>query len=455
MQTAFNASTEEILIRLLLQMSVILFVARAVGCLFKRIGQSQSIGEICAGVILGPSVFGWLVPGGFHALFPSEGPQIIPFFSHIGLVLTLFLIGMEFDYGEVPKYGKQVFGVALATLVLPLATGVGLAFGLWPLAPSEKTFLAYALFIGLALAITAIPIMGRILMELKLTKTRVGVLGITTGATKDLCTWFLLALVIGIARPPVDVWKVAKMILLTAALGVIVLTVGRRILERAERALPLKGGKPNPNLLAGLLIMLLLLSAATSRIGIFAIFGAFLSGVAISHRRELAEAVSDRLHDLTILFFLPIFFTYTGLRVDLTKLSSMLWVWLVLVTVAGSLANSIPAYLLSRRTGMDRRESGSMAVLINTPGLMALIILNIGLDLAVIPPTLFSLLMASSLLKNLATTPVLHRLAAKGLPTLGSGGAESLEAKPATLTRPRGVKPIPVQARAVSQAPQG
>jgi Kef-type K+ transport system membrane component KefB len=263
----------------------------------------------------------------------------------------------------------------------------------------------------------------------------------------------VLALVIGIARPPVDVWKVGRMILLTVALGAVVLTVGRRLLERAERAFPVKDGQVDPNLLSGLLIMLLLLSAATSKIGIFAIFGAFLAGVAISHQRRLAEAVSDRLHDLTVLFFLPIFFTYTGLRADLTQLSSTLWIWFAIVTVAGSLANSVPAYWLSRRGGMDRRESGSMAVLINTPGLMALIVLNIGLDLEVIPTVLFSLLMASSLAKNLATTPILHRCAAKGLPALGSASATA--PKPVVRVSQGRTSPIPAQARMRTQPPQG
>lgn len=423
LQTAFNASTEEVVIRLLIQLSVILVAARLVGGLFARFGQSQSVGEIWAGVLLGPSGFGWLLPGAFRVVFPAEGPQLIPYFSHLGLVLTLFLIGMEFDYGNVPKHRRQVFGIALATLLVPFVSGIGLSVWLWKLVPGDTTFPAYALFIGLTMAITAIPIMGRILVELKLTKTRVGVLGITAGALKDLCTWFVLAVVIAIARPPVRVAKLATMVPLTLMLVAVVLTLGRRALARAERAFPLVDGKPHPNLLAGLLVTLLLLSAATSRLGIFAIFGAFLAGAAISHRRALANAVSDRLHDLVIVFFLPIFFAYTGLQADMTRLSSTLWMWVAVVTAVGSLANAAPAYLLARRGGMDRRESGAMAVLMNTPGLMELIVLNVGLNLSVIPPQLFSVLVASALLKNLLTTPVLRRLAARGLPLAASGDA--------------------------------
>lgn len=445
MQTAFHASTEEVLIQLFLQISAILLAARVVGCLFKRLGQSEAIGEIFAGVLLGPSFFGWVFPQGFHWLFPSEGPQVLPFFSHMGLVLALFLIGMEFDYGDIPRHARQVVGIALATLVIPMMAGIGLAFGLWQWVPGGNTFPAYALFVGLSMAITAIPIMGRILMELGLTKTHVGTLGITAGAVKDLCMWFVLAAVIGVARPPLDGWKVGRMVLLTLALAAFVLTAGRWLLERVERAYPVKRKKVNPYFLSGLLIVLLLLSAATSRIGIFAIFGAFLSGVAISHRRELSEAVSDRLHDLTILFFLPIFFTYTGLRADLTQLGGGLWLWFVMVTVAGTLANGLPTYLLSRRAGMDRNEGISMAALINTPGLMVMILLNIGLDLQVISQALFSILMASALVRDLITTPVLRRWAVPEAGRKKTLPAEDQEAG----TLP----PVPAAARPSTLAP--
>ena len=418
MQTAFHASTEHVLVQLLLQIAVILICARAVGLLFQRLGQSQSIGEIAAGVLMGPSLFGWIAPSTFRALFVPEGPPILPFLSHIALILTLFLIGMEFDYSEIPKHKNKVALLALGTLLLPVGTGAALSLWLWQLVPGQKGLVAYALFVGITMAITAIPIMGRILMELSLTATRMGVLAITTGAAKDLFTWFLLTLIIGIARPPVDFLRFGRMVGLTLLLAGLVLTLGRRLLRWAEGRFGYVDGKPHPTLLSGLLIVLTLCAAATSRIGIFAIFGAFLAGVAVSSQRRLAEAVSDRLHDLTILYFLPLFFTYTGLRADLSQLDGTLFLCCVVLTVAGTLATAGPAYAVARLSGLSPRESGGLALLLNTPGLMVLILLNIGLDLGVIPSALFSVLVGAAMLKNLLTTPLLRRLASTGLPLL-------------------------------------
>lgn len=420
MQTAFHASTEHILVHLLLQIAVILTASRVVGLLFRRYGQSQSIGEIATGVLLGPSLFGWLAPSAFRAIFVPGGPPILPFFSHIALILTLFLIGMEFDYSEIPKHKNKVVVLALGTLVVPLLTGAAVSTLLWRVVPGQKGFVAYALFVGITLAITAIPIMGRILMELRLTQTRMGVLAITTGAAKDLFTWFLLTLIVGIAKPPVDYVQFARMLGLTLLLGVVVLTLGRRLLRWAEARFGYVDGKPHPTLLSGLLIALTLCAAATSHIGIFAIFGAFLAGVTVSSQRRLAEAVSDRLHDLTILYFLPLFFTYTGLRCDLSQLDATLFLCCLGVTVAGTLATAGPAYLAARSFGLGPRESGGIAVLLNTPGLMVLILLNIGLDLGVIPQTLFSVLVGAAMIKNLLTTPLLRRLSASGLPLVAT-----------------------------------
>lgn len=434
MQTAFHASTEHVLVQLLLQIAVILICARAVGILFRRLGQSQSIGEIAAGVLMGPSLFGWVAPSTFRALFAPGGPSILPFLSHIALILTLFLIGMEFDYSEIPKHRNKVALLALGTLLAPVATGAALSTWLWQVVPGQKGFLAYALFVGITLAITAIPIMGRILMELGLSDTRMGVLAITTGAAKDLFTWFLLSLIIGVARPPVDLYQFGRMITLTALLGLGVLTLGRRLLALAERRLPVVNGRPHPTLLSGLLIALTLCAAATAAIGIFAIFGAFLAGVAVSSQRRLAAAVTDRLHDLTILFFLPLFFTYTGLRADLSQLRGMLLLCCLVVTVCGSAATGGPAYLIARLGGMAKRESACLALLINTPGLMILILLNIGLDLGVIPSALFSLLVGAALLRNLLTTPLVRRLAVPGLPAAAEPEPRASTARDAMLT---------------------
>lgn len=416
MQTAFSISTEHVLIHLLLQIAVILLVSRVVGTLFRLGGQSQSVGEILAGVMMGPSLFGQLAPGAFDWLFHPEGPALLPYFSHIGLVLALFLIGMEFDFRAVRPHIGKVIGIAATTLAFPLIAGGLLAGWMWEIARGEASFSAYALLLGMVMAITAIPIMGRILIELGLSHTRVGVLAISAGAVKDLFTWFLLAVVAGIARPPVDVVHVGTMIGLTGLLCVVMFTVGRAALAHAQRVLGWDGDRPSDALVTYLLVTLLLSAAATSAIGVFAIFGAFLAGAVVSTDRRLAHAVSTRFHDLTINLFLPIFFTYTGLRADLSVLHGALWGAMLVFTLVGTLMSGGVATAIARWRGMSTREAVAMGALVNTPGLMILILLNVGLDLGVIPAALFSVMVGHAMIRNLMCVPVVRWAAREGLP---------------------------------------
>ena len=410
MQTAFSASTEHILVHLFGQIAVILGTSRIIGSIFNRFGQSRSVGEIISGVLLGPSLFGLLAPEAFSFIFKPAGPAILPWFSHMGLVLALFIIGMEFDFRSVMPDLKKVVVVSLATLIAPVILGFVIGPWLWSFAPGEGSRNAYYLFLGMTMAITAIPIMGRILMERDLTETRVGVLSITTGALKDVLTWFLLVVVIGVARPPIDPFKLAKMISLSAALAIISLTFGRRLIYKFQDQWGWeKDGLPSGAMIAFLLISLMLMSAATAWIGIFAIFGAFLAGVTVSSDRRLSEAVSDRFHDLTIYLFLPIFFTYTGLRCDLSTLSGYGWIAIIVVTIAGSAGSGGVAWAIARLKGLEGREALAFGALINTPGLMVLIILNIGLDLEIVPLELFSILVASAMIRNLIVTPIISK----------------------------------------------
>ncbi|MFM8275436.1 MAG: cation:proton antiporter [Cyanobium sp.] len=416
LQTAFSMSTEEVLIHLFSQIALILAASKCVGAVFVRFGQSRSVGEILTGVMLGPSLFGWLFPAAFATVFNPGGPSILPWFSHIGLILTLFLIGMEFDFKTVLPHTSKLISVAFGSLLAPLLLAFAIAPWLWSILPGSGSYLAYALFLGMTMAITAIPIMGRILMELDLTRTRVGVLAIATGALKDLLTWFLLVIVIGIARPPFDPLRVLKMMAATALLAAFCLTLGRQAIAAFQRRWGWQGEQPSGAMIGFLLIFLLLMSAATAWIGIFAIFGAFMAGVTLSSDRRLSLAVSDRLHDLTIHLFLPIFFTYTGLRCDLSSLQGSLWLAMLAVTVIGSLGSGGIAWAFSKISRFSSAESLAFGFLINTPGLMVLILLNLGLDLDVIPKGLFSVLVGSAMIRNLLVTPVLRHTIARVLP---------------------------------------
>lgn len=416
MTSAFDPATEHVLVRLLVQLAVIVLWARLAGSAAVRLGQSRSVGEILGGVLLGPSVVGWLLPGPSAALFPTDAPNLLPWFSHLGLVLALFLIGADLDVREVRPHVPRVLLAAVASLGASLATGVGLAAWLWRTWPGAQGFPPYALIVGMVVGITAIPILGRVLAELGLTRSRVGVLAVTVGTGKDLLMWILLAVVGGLAHPPVDPLELGVRVGGAFVLAVLAWGVGVPALRawRAGAAADAGAGGTLVASLAGAF----LLAAASASVGLFAIFGAFLAGTVLGTDRALATRVSDRLHDLTVHLFLPVFFTSTGLRCDLGALGVGDVGVLVAVTIVGSLANGGVGALAARWSGLSGREAVAFGALVNLPGLMILILLNVGLDLGVLPRDLFSLLVGSAMLRNLATTPIVRRAARGGLPPI-------------------------------------
>jgi Kef-type K+ transport system membrane component KefB len=409
--TAFHAQTEHVLVGLLLQFVVILIAARVGGRLGARIGQSQSVSEILAGLMLGPSCLGWFAPGAFAALFPSDGPSILPYFSHIGLVLALFLIGASFDFAHLRGQSGRSAALAAGTLVAPLALGFVLGPPLRAAMPGESSELAWALFLGLVLGITAIPILGRILVEVGLHQHPVGVLAIATGAGKDVFTWLTLIIALGVARPPLDVGAFFGTVGGAIALVAVVLGVGRRAIAWSVRGWDGDPATLSPNVIVALLAATFLAAAASASLHLFAIFGAFLSGVAVASHRPLAAAVTTRLSDLVMLFLLPVFFASTGLRTDLTLLTGGLWVWVPVVTLLGTVATGGVAVAIARASGLPWASSLAVGVSLNTPGLMALILLNAGRDAGVVPPDAFAVLMAAAMLRNLLTVPTLRALA--------------------------------------------
>lgn len=408
--TAFHAQTEQVLIGLLLQFVVILAAARLGGRLGARLGQSQSVSEILAGLMLGPSCLGLVAPGAFRALFPSDGPSILPYFSHLGLVLALFLIGASFDFSHLRGHSARSGALAIATLVAPIAAGFALSSPLREAMPGEGSSLAWSLFLGLVLGITAIPILGRILVEVGLHAHPVGVLAIATGAGKDVFTWLTLIVALGVAKPPLDWGAFLGTVLGALALMGCAAFVGRPALRWLTRSWDEDPATLSPNVVVVLLGATFLAAAASASLHLFAIFGAFLSGVTVSTHPALARAMQGRFHDLVMLFLLPVFFASTGLRTDLSLLAGGLWVWVPVVTLVGSLATGGVAVLIARASGMSWAAAAAVGVSLNTPGLMALILLNVGRDAGVVPPDAFAVLMAAAMLRNLLTVPTLRSL---------------------------------------------
>jgi Kef-type K+ transport system membrane component KefB len=419
------AGREEALRPLLVQLVVIMLAARAGAAVARWLRQPSVVGEIVAGLVLGPSVFGALAPDWFAAVFGRGAggsaaalEASLTSFSQVGLVLLLFMIGIEFDFSHVRRQGRVAAAVSVAGVALPFALGVGLA---WLMAPRLEALGAtgsidprsFALFLGTAMSITAIPILGRILIEMGLQHTALGALVIAAAACDDAVGWTLLAAVSALATGDFEPAAIARMIGATLLFAAAMLLVVRPLLLPVlERAIADDRG---PRLSLGVLSLLLaaLFTAAwaTSAIGIFAIFGAFLLGAALSGAPRVRAAVTGHLADLTTVFFLPIFFTFTGLRTNVGSLGSPeAWGWCAAVFAVAVLGKWGGCGLAARLAGLPAGEAACVGVLMNTRALMELIVINVGMDLGVIPPAVYCMLVIMAIGTTLMATPLAARL---------------------------------------------
>ncbi|HEV2950327.1 MAG TPA: cation:proton antiporter [Gemmataceae bacterium] len=456
---------EQILLPLLLQLTVIILTARLFAVLFRYLRQPGVVGELFAGLVLGPSVLGKLFPGLFAAIFhpttlvgqQGVSDQIVGWcftsLSQIGLIFLLFLIGLEFDFGHLRWQGRSALAISLAGIVAPFTLGFALAWGIHPSVAEDIPRSAFALFLGTTLAITAMPVLGRIMIELNITRTRLGLVTMSAAAADDAVGWVLLAAVTAFARAQFEATTIVLIAtkLLIFALAMIFVVrpllcrwarwsadgvssqiqrVGSELPASAAESLQSEGSataqepdgsSPGPtamhqgemslNALAILLALIFGCALTAQAIGLFAVFGSFLLGVILSGQRDFRAAVSRRLRDFVTAFFLPIFFTYTGLRTDIGSLESVqLWGWCALVTATATIGKFGGCGMAAWLTGYSPRESACIGVLMNTRALMALIVINIGKDLGVIPDSMFCMLVLMALFTTVMTTPVLLRV---------------------------------------------
>ena len=418
---------EHLLLPVLVQLAVIIAAARAFGALARKVGQPSVVGEIAAGLILGPSLFGWLFPELFGAVFrpPLAGveqpladatlPKIFTVIAQFGLIFLMFLVGLEFEFDHVRTHARSAVLISLIGIVVPFALGAALAQLIHPhLEPHPKagpvSLLGLTLFLGVALSITAIPALGRIMLELNITRTRLGAITITAAAVDDAIGWILLASITAVVKSNFDPLETGRMVGLTVAFALLMWFAVRPVLVRYfAYSLRANGGKLSATALAVLLVSVLLASIATNLIGIFAVFGAFLLGAVLSDQEELREAAHAKLRDIVTSFFVPVFFTYTGLQTDVAALhGATMWLIcaaLVVVAVAGKLAG---CGLAARASGFTWKEAGIIGAMMNTRGLMALIAINIGYhQLGVVPRSLFCMLVIMALTATALTTPLL------------------------------------------------
>jgi Kef-type K+ transport system membrane component KefB len=404
--------TENALLIVLIQLIVIISAARVFGALFRRMGQPLVCGEIAAGLILGPSVFGGMFPELFQRVFDPSVSNVFSILSQVGLILLMFLIGLEFDFDHLARGRSTALSISAAGILLPFS--LGFLLGSWMDAELGLSgpWINFALFMGIAMSITAIPILGRIMVELNINRTRIGALTISAAAMDDVAGWIILALVTAIVRSTLSAVTFGLMLVEALAFAACMIWIVRPLLRTwAASHLRTHHGMLSLGGLALILIGILIAATVTNLIGIFSIFGAFVFGAILYDQHELREAIQARLRDFVTTFFLPIFFTYTGLRTDIgTMTGGALWTMCALVLVTAIVGKFGGCWLAARASGLPWREASMIGVMMNTRALMELIVINIGFDLGVIPQSVFFMLVFMAVVTTYITAPVLRRL---------------------------------------------
>lgn len=425
--TSSAHATEQLLFFTLMQLAVIVLTARAGGLLARRMGQAMVVGEIIVGILLGPSLFGLLAPETFQLMFRSTPPQPLSILSQVGLLLLMFQIGLEFDFAHLSERRNRsaVTSVAVAGLVLPFGLGFGLGW-VMPEAFVGGHRFAFALFLATALSITAMPVLGRIMMEVNLTRTPLGVIAISAAAINDVVGWLLLALVTALSTASLSPWDFAWHVGGVLAFGGLSWWVVRPLLRRFVRS-RMSGaeGTLSPTLMGVVLAAIFVAGMTTYIIGIFAIFGGFMMGVLLHQEADFVKLWNERVGTFVNVFFLPVFFTFTGMRTDIGSLSGgSAWGWCVLVIAMATAGKFLGCWLAARFAGQGPAASRIIGILMNTRGLMELVIINVGYELGVIGPEVFTMLVLMAIFSTVVTTPLVRRW----LPGLQEGAADGLAA---------------------------
>ena len=392
---------------LLAQIITIIIVARFFGWVFRKIGQPTVIGEIIAGIVLGPSLVGMYFPEFSLVLFPIASLGNLQFLSQIGLILFMFVIGMELDLKVLKNKANDAVVISHASIVIPFALGVGLAYFVYHrFAPEGVKFLSFSLFMGIAMSITAFPVLARIVQERGIHKTRLGAIVITCAAADDITAWCLLAVVIAIVKAGTFVsslYIIGLAVLYVLAMIFIVKPFLKKVGDLYAASDNL--GKP---VVAIFFLTLILSSYATEIIGIHALFGAFMAGAIMPDITKFRNIFIEKVEDVSVILLLPLFFVFTGLRTQIGLINDpYLWQvtgFIILVAVVGKFLGSA---LAAKFVGQSWRDSLTIGALMNTRGLMELIVLNIGLDLKVLTPEVFTMMVIMALVTTFMTGPAL------------------------------------------------
>ena len=397
---------------LLTQIIVVLLAARVVGLIVRRLGQPQVVGEMLAGIALGPSILGAYAPAVSGVLFPPGSLGFLNALSQIGLLVFMFLVGLELEPKLIRERGRAAVVISHASIVAPFLLGAMLALLLYPTLAGERvTFTAFALFMGAAMSVTAFPVLARILSERRLLRTPTGALAIACAAIDDVSAWCILAVVVVIARASgataapggLPLWATLGGSITYAAL---MMTVGHRLLCKLEDRYK-RVGRVTQDMIAVLMVTMLASALFTEWLGVHALFGAFIVGAASPKAEGFVHAILERFEDVMVVLLLPLFFAFTGLRTEITLISGssewLICALIIAVAVVGKLGGSA---LAARSMSVPWREAAVLGILLNTRGLMELVILNVGLDIGVISRELFAMMVIMALATTFMTTPL-------------------------------------------------
>jgi Kef-type K+ transport system membrane component KefB len=394
---------------LLAQIAVIIVAGNIAGWLCKKMGQPRVIGEIFAGIALGPSLVGRFFPAFSHAVFPAQSLASLQFLSQIGLIIFMFVIGMELDLRAIKNKSKDAIVISHASIIVPFALGISLAYLIYrSLAPAGVPFFSFGLFMGISMSITAFPVLARICQERGINKTRLGALVITCAAADDITAWCLLTVVIAVVKAG-SVMSFVYTALMAVTYVIIMLKGVRPLLKLiySRNIRPGYVGMP----VAMFFLTLIISSYATEAIGIHALFGAFMAGIVMPDNITFRGVFVERIKDVALFLLLPLFFVFTGLRTQIGLLNdAYLWgicALTILVAVTGKFIGSASA---AKFVGQSWKDSLSIGALMNTRGLVELIVLNIGYDLGVLNKEVFAILVIMALVTTFMTVPILNML---------------------------------------------
>ncbi|MBL8271280.1 MAG: cation:proton antiporter [Steroidobacter sp.] len=416
------ANLDHPLSHLFVQLLVIIAAARLLGQVFTGFGLPAVVGEMTAGILLGPSLFGWVAPAAFAFVFPVDSLGALRLLSQIGICLFMFSVGMELNLSHARNKAPTAVAVSHASIVVPFVMGVTLAYFLFvDYAGPAASFVGFALFMGISMSITAFPVLARILQERGLLRTPLGTTAITCAAVDDVTAWSILAFVVAIVRSS-SLSGAALALALVGLLIAIMTLVVRRALPHWLGQKRLTEAEPSNSTLAVIVCIVLASALSTEVIGIHALFGAFLAGTVMPNAEGFRERIRARVEKFSSVLLLPLFFAFTGLRTQVGLLddanSFLLCLLIIAVATAGKLGASAIA---ARITGMKWNESLQLGALMNTRGLMELIALNIGYDLGILSPAIFTMLVIMALVTTFMTGPLLTLFRRKAEPAPAGG----------------------------------